>query len=109
MDEQNQDTKAPEQKKRSGGRHLSLADQLQRIEEQRKELTERARRVKAQINVRERRQRAHRLIELGAVVESVAGAAVTKNALPHIEAFLRAHRDALGAALEHAAREQGAE
>lgn len=105
MDEQNQVTQAPAAKKRSGGKHLSLADQLRRIEEQRKELTERARRVKAQINVRDRKQRAHRLIELGAVVESVAGAQIDKKALPHIEAFLRAHRDALGAALEHAARE----
>lgn len=108
MDEQNQ-APEPEPKKRSGGKHLSLADQLARIEEQKKELTERARRVKAQINVRDRKQRAHRLIELGAVVESVAGVPVSKNALPHVEAFLRAHRDALGAALEHAAREQGAE
>lgn len=108
MDEQNQPEQGAQPKKRSG-RHLSLAAQLQRIEEQKKELAARARQVRAQINVRDRKQRAHRLIELGAVVESVAGAAVTKNALPHIEAFLRAHRDALGAALEHAAREQGAE
>lgn len=108
MDE-TQETQATEPKKRSGGKHLSLAAQLQRIEEQKKELVERARRVKTQINVKERKERAHRLIELGATVENVAGAQIRRDALPHIEAFLRAHRDALGAALEHAAREQGAE
>lgn len=100
------DENAKEIKKKSG-RHLTPAEQLESIAKRQKALAARARAVRAKINVKERKERAHRLIEIGATVEAAAGAMITKNALPFVEAFLRAHRDQLAAALARADKESG--
>lgn len=95
---------APEKKRlKKSGKHLSLDQQLENVKNKKKVLDEQMRALKAQISTRDRKKRAHRLIELGAVVESVTGAPVEKSSLVYLEEFLRGHRDELGAALARGA------
>ncbi len=77
-------------KKKKSGRHLSPAEQLARIEEQLKQLTARARQIKAKEDAKARKARAHRLILVGAVVEAVYGEVIEgEKMLKSLENFLR--------------------
>ena len=101
MDENIQQEKE-QGRKTSSGRHLTPEEQLEAIAEKQRALAARARAVKAKINVRERKERAHRLIQAGATIEAAIGATIPEKSLPHLEAFLRARRSEILAALERA-------
>lgn len=76
--------------KKKSGRHLSPQEQLQRIAAQQKELAARARQIRAREDAKARKARAHRLIQVGAVVEAVYGEAIEgEKMLKSLENFLR--------------------
>lgn len=102
MTTETQDAKQTETKTKGGGRHLTPEEQLEAIAEKQKALAARARAVRAKINVKERKERAHRLIQAGATIEAATGATIPEKALPYLEAFFRAHRAEILAALERA-------
>lgn len=77
-------------KKKRSGRHLTAQEQLDRIAEQQKALAARARTIRARESTKERKLRAHRLIQIGGVVEAVFGAAIEgEKMLKALEDFLR--------------------
>ncbi|MBR5162988.1 MAG: hypothetical protein IKW79_03075, partial [Schwartzia sp.] len=53
-----------EQPKKKNGRHLTPAEQLERIAAQQKELAARARAIRAKEDAKVRKARAHRLIQV---------------------------------------------
>lgn len=79
-----------EKPKKKSGRHLTPQEQLARIEEQQKQLRALARQIKAREDAKERKARAHRLIQIGGVAETVFGAPIEgADMLSRFEAFLR--------------------
>ncbi|MBO4853327.1 MAG: hypothetical protein IKX77_03175 [Clostridia bacterium] len=89
-----------EQPKKKNGRHLTPAEQLERIAAQQKELAARARAIRAKEDAKVRKARAHRLIQVGAVAEAVYGAPIAgADMLARFETFLRARQDELIRAL----------
>ena len=93
------ETAAVETKKKSG-RHLTPQEQLERIAAQQKELAARARAIRAKEDAKARKARAHRLIQSGAVLESVFGGAIAgAEMLARLDGFLRARHDELIRAL----------
>ena len=89
-------TETEQAKPKKSGRHLTPEEQLQRVEEKQKALAARAAAIRQKIANKER---AHRLILIGAVVEAVAGATVPETALPKLEALFREHRADIVSAL----------
>lgn len=82
--------KEQEKPKKKSGRHLTPQEQLARIEEQQKQLRALARQIKAREDAKERKARAHRLIQIGGVVEAVYGDAIAgESMLNALENFLR--------------------
>lgn len=85
-----QETTEQEKPKKKSGRHLTPEEQLAHIEELRKQLIARARAIRAKEDAKARKARAHRLIQVGAVVEAVYGAPIEgADMLSRFEAFLR--------------------
>ena len=83
-------TEATEPKKKKSGRHLTAKEQLARLAEQKKKITAMERAIRARENVKERKARAHRLIQIGGVVEAVFGGAIEgETMLKVLEDFLR--------------------
>ncbi len=82
-------TKDEKVEQKKTGRHLTPTEQLERIAEKQKQLAARARQIRARENVKERKARAHRLIQIGGIVESVFGAAIDGDMLLRLENFLR--------------------
>lgn len=81
---------AVEPKKKKSGRHLTAKEQLARLAEQKKQIAAKERAIRARENVKERKARAHRLIQIGGIVESVFGGAVEgEPMLKALEEFLR--------------------
>lgn len=77
-------------KRKKSGRHLSAAEQLAHIAEQKKQLDAKVRVIRARESAKERKARAHRLIQIGGIVEAVYGAAIEgEKMLKVLEVFLR--------------------
>lgn len=66
----------PPKKKKPSGKHLTPAQQLERIKKQQTELAARARAIRSRESTKERKARAHRLIKVGSVIEKVYGAPI---------------------------------
>lgn len=92
-------------KKKPSGRHLTPEEQLERIEEKQKALQAKAAVVRQKIADRDRKARAHRLIQIGATLEAAAGVTVHEKALPSLEAFFREHSADIVSALGNAEQE----
>lgn len=87
--------------KKKSGRHLTPAEQLERIAAQQKELAARARAIRAREDAKERKARAHRLIQVGAIAEAVFGAPIAgADMLARFESFLRSRHGELADALK---------
>lgn len=90
--QENQEAEPTEQEKpkKKSGRHLTPQEQLAHIAEQQKQLAARARQIRAREDAKERKARAHRLIQIGGVAEAVFGAPIEgADMLSRFEAFLR--------------------
>ncbi len=84
------ETTEKEKPKKKSGKHLTPQERLAHIAEQQKQLAALARQIRAKESQKERKARAHRLIEVGAVVESVYGDAIEgEKMLKALENFLK--------------------
>lgn len=100
------ETETTEQKKKKSGRHLSAKEQLARLAAQKKRIVAKERAILARESVKERKARAHRLIQVGAVVEAVFGEAISGDSmLKALENFLR-EQDRRGNYFSAALREE---
>ena len=67
----------------------TYADRIAELQQRQAQLRAQEKRLRAKQNEAERKARTHRLIQIGATVESVLGRPIDENELPKLIAFLK--------------------